>query len=64
MSTWQEQAATCAVGDVDPAPHMLAYEKCCEARHAAWYCTLPTEHTTQHVAGTAVRVVAVWPVTA
>ena len=61
-TTWQEQAATCVIGDPDPSPRNQQ-SAFCKARHNEWCCTLPTEHTTQHVAGAYLEVCAVWPVT-
>jgi len=63
--TWQERAATCAVGDPDPRPDLTEHEKCCpESIAAGFACTLLAGHAMQHVAGTGRTVVAVWPVTA
>ena len=62
MSTWQEQAATCAVGDPDPSVELE--DPLCWARHnGRWCCLLPAGHTTQHVAGDGRTVCHVWPVT-
>ena len=62
MTTWQEQAATCAAGDPDPSPGESAGEFCLMV-HNGWRCSLPAEHVMQHVAGDFVEVCAVWPVT-
>ena len=65
MTTWQQRAATCAVGDPDPCPDLTAHEKCCpEIDSIGFTCTFFAGHAMQHVAGTGRIVVAVWPVTA
>ena len=62
MTTWQERAAVCVVGDRDPLPQYSDDEDGCSATRRGWYCSLLADHMTQHVAVGEGRVCAVWPV--
>jgi hypothetical protein len=53
---------TCKVGDPDPTPGGKdMHHEGCPARLNMFWCTRDPGHQGQHVAGTGVRVVAVWP---